>query len=80
MACVLAVASILSNTTAHGAEVPKSWLDDAALHDVQFVGSKIGYAVGAHGAILKTGDGGRTWQLLPSGTTSSLHRPTSSIC
>ncbi len=66
----------LTVTTARGAEVPKSWLDDAALHDVQFVGSKIGYAVGAHGAILKTGDGGRSWQLVPSGTTSSLH----SVC
>ncbi len=76
MACVLAVAYALSTATARGADVPKSWLDDAALHDVQFVGSKIGYAVGAHGAILKTGDGGRSWQLVPSGTTSSLH----SIC
>ena len=77
MACVLAVASTLSVTaTARGAEVPKSWLDDAALHDLQFVGSKIGYAVGAHGAIWKTGDGGRSWQLVPSGTTCSLH----SVC
>ena len=76
MACVLAAAVMLSIETARGAEVPKSWLDDASLHDVQFVGSKIGYAVGAHGAILKTGDGGRSWQLLPSGTTSSLH----SVC
>ena len=73
IACVLAVAVILSTSFARGADVPKSWLDDAALHDVQFVGSKIGYAVGAHGAIWKTGDGGRSWQLVPSGTTSSLH-------
>ena len=76
MACLLAVASLQSMVTARGADVPKSWLDDAALHDVQFVGSKIGYAVGAHGAIWKTGDGGRAWQLVPSGTTSSLH----SVC
>lgn len=75
-ACVLALAFILSTATARSADVPKSWLDDAALHDVQFVGSKIGYAVGAHGAIWKTEDGGRSWQLVPSGTTSSLH----SVC
>ena len=76
MACVLAMASVVSMATARAADVPKSWLDDAALHDVQFVGSKIGYAVGAHGAIWKTGDGGRSWQLVPSGTTSALH----SVC
>ncbi len=66
----------LTASIARGADVPKSWLDDAALHDLQFIGAKIGYAVGAHGAILKTGDGGRSWQLVPSGTTSSLH----SVC
>lgn len=59
--------------SASAADVPASWLDDAALHDVQFVGSKVGFAVGSHGAIWKSTDGGRSWSLLPSGTTGSLH-------
>lgn len=36
-------------------------LNDANLNDVQFLGSKIGWAVGNRGVIRKTEDGGRTW-------------------
>jgi photosystem II stability/assembly factor-like uncharacterized protein len=39
--------------------------DDANLHDVQFVDGRIGWAVGDHGVIWRTEDGGLTWQLLP---------------
>jgi photosystem II stability/assembly factor-like uncharacterized protein len=39
--------------------------DDANLHDVQFVDERIGWAVGDHGVIWRTDDGGRAWQLLP---------------
>ena len=59
-----------------GGDTPSSWLDDAALHDVQFIGTKTGFAVGGHGAIWKSDDGGRAWKLLPSRTTGSLH----SVC
>lgn len=41
-------------------------LDDANLHAVQFLGSKTGWAVGDHGVIRKTEDGGRTWQFVSS--------------
>jgi photosystem II stability/assembly factor-like uncharacterized protein len=54
-------------------DVPASWLDDAALHDVQLLGSKTGIAVGSHGAVWTTGDGGRSWKLVPSGVDGSLN-------
>ena len=43
------------------AEIPPSWIDDAQLHDVRLIGSKFGIAVGEHGALWKSADGGRTW-------------------
>jgi photosystem II stability/assembly factor-like uncharacterized protein len=39
--------------------------DDANLHGLCFVGARDGWSVGDHGAIWHTGDGGRTWKLLP---------------
>ena len=44
----------------------RSLQEDAALHDLTFVGTKIGYAVGDHGTIRKTEDGGTTWYFLDS--------------
>ena len=35
--------------------------DDASLYDIQFIGSQLGWAVGDHGVIWKTTDGGQTW-------------------
>src|SRR5438445_12925664 len=46
--------------------------DDANLHDVQFVGSRHGWAVGDHGVIWHTGDGGESWTLQTSGVNCSL--------
>ena len=43
------------------AEIPPTWIDDAQLHDVKTVGSKLAFAVGEHGAIWKSVDGGRSW-------------------
>ncbi len=48
-------------------------LNDANLNDVQFLGSKIGWAVGNRGVIRKTEDGGRTWQYVASPVQSSLN-------
>lgn len=39
--------------------------DDATLHDVQFVGNKTGWAVGDHGVIWHTTNGGQHWDLVP---------------
>ncbi|MDB5336954.1 MAG: Ycf48-like protein precursor [Planctomycetaceae bacterium] len=52
------------------------WQDDAALHDVQFVKTQTGWAVGDHGVIWKTVDGGTNWDLQRSGVKCSLR----SVC
>ncbi|MFN8108879.1 MAG: hypothetical protein U0Y82_03410 [Thermoleophilia bacterium] len=43
------------------------------LNDVRFLG-EYGYAVGDFGTLLRTADGGLTWEGLPSGTTNDLRR------
>ncbi len=56
--------------TAHSAPVtvgqtesgPAPQLEDAALHDVVFVDREYGWAVGDHGAIWHTTDGGQNWR------------------
>ncbi len=52
-------------TTSHAAEALAPWQDDANLHDVQFVGSRSGFAVGDQGIVWKTADSGATWQSRP---------------
>jgi len=49
----------------------RSMQDDASLHDLVFIGTEIGYAVGDHGAIRKTEDGGTTWSFLESPVISN---------
>src|SRR5690606_13949761 len=51
-------------------------LDDAGLHDVQFVGQRRGWAVGDRGVIWRTDDGGESWQRLASGVDCPLR----SVC
>lgn len=50
--------------------------DDATLHDIQFVGTRLGWAVGDRGVIWHTQDAGQSWQLIPSGVDCSLY----SVC
>jgi len=52
------------------------WQDDAALHDVNFVSRKIGWAVGDHGTVWSTGNGGETWSRIQVPVDASLR----SIC
>ncbi len=52
---------------------PSPLEDDAQLHDVRFVGSKIGWAVGDRGVIWNTTDGGASWHLQPSGVDCPLY-------
>ncbi|MCH2181040.1 MAG: hypothetical protein MK108_03460 [Mariniblastus sp.] len=40
---------------------PDSWVQDAAIHDIFFIDSQNGWAVGEQGLILRTTDGGRNW-------------------
>ena len=61
------------------AEIRPEWrtslLDDATLNDVTFVGQS-GWAVGEHGAIRRTTDGGLTWSLEQAPQQASLQ----SVC
>ncbi|MES2788755.1 MAG: YCF48-related protein [Planctomycetota bacterium] len=52
--------------------IPTPLQDDAALHDIQFVKTQCGWAVGDHGVIWKTADGGMTWDLQRSGVKCAL--------
>ena len=58
------------------ARKPTPLEDDAALHDVHFVSSKFGWAVGDHGVIWRTADGGDEWTIQNSGVSCSLN----SVC
>ena len=40
------------------------WKDDAALHAVEVLGKKVAWAVGDHGTVWQTSDGGESWSLL----------------
>ena len=40
------------------------WKDDAALHSVEVLGTKVAWAVGDHGTVWRTSDGGESWSLL----------------
>lgn len=51
-------------------------LDDAGLHDVAFVGTRRGWAVGNRGVIHTTHDGGRSWEFVSSPVDCSLR----SVC
>lgn len=62
--------------TVANVRVPLPIEDDANLHDVQFVGTRHGWAVGDHGVIWHSDDGGETWSLQASGVTCPLH----SVC
>ena len=42
-------------------EIPRTWLTDVELTDVYFFNEQMGWAVGEHGTILKTTDGGTNW-------------------
>lgn len=70
------VLSLAVGLTSNAAEAPLTWVDDALLHDVHFVGSKIAVAVGEHGAIWRSDDGGRSFNRQSCGMDVSLR----SIC
>ncbi|MEX1228814.1 MAG: YCF48-related protein [Planctomycetaceae bacterium] len=49
-----------------------SWQDDVCFHDVQCLGGQRVWAVGDHGTIWSSNDGGVTWGIIPCPTTASL--------
>src|SRR5438552_10538922 len=48
------------------------FFDDAALHAVQFVDAKEGWAVGDEGVVWHTIDAGKNWERQATGTRASL--------
>ena len=51
-----------SATADHGREIrPKSWQQDATIHDIFFINNTHGWAVGDQGVILRTTNGGDDW-------------------
>jgi photosystem II stability/assembly factor-like uncharacterized protein len=71
-AALLIVCATAPISAAGDAGTPTPLQDDAALHDVQFVGSKDGYAVGDHGVVWRTSDAGASWQFVSTPTRGSL--------
>ncbi len=71
-----AFAAGLGQITSTAAPTPAPVEDDAQLHDVQFLNAHLGWAVGEHGVIWHTADGGRSWELQRSGVSFALR----SVC
>ncbi len=66
---LVAAASV---ATSAQTEWPPNFLEDADLHDVHFVDSSNGWAVGDRGLILHSADGGHTWKTQSAPTDCSL--------
>jgi photosystem II stability/assembly factor-like uncharacterized protein len=66
-----AAIAFVTLTSAASAQLPHSF-DDAPLHAVTFVDQSEGWAVGDHGIIWHTVDGGKLWERQKSGTRASL--------
>ena len=54
------------------------WINQASptnedLHSVFFVNDSKGWITGLNGTVLKTTDGGTTWDIKPTGTTDHLY-------
>lgn len=73
---LLWIACLACSFSVQAGEVPSTWIDDAQLNDVQFIGSKFAIAVGEHGAIWRSEDSGRQWARLNCGLDVSLR----SVC
>lgn len=70
---VLFAGTLISSATAgQPTKLQVSWRDDAALHDVEFVSPRDGWAVGDHGALFRTTDGGANWAECETGVAGSL--------
>ncbi|PQO30582.1 hypothetical protein C5Y96_14015 [Blastopirellula marina] len=72
LACAVSWACLNVLASPVQAEVPGTWYLDAQLNDVNFVDDRHGVAVGDHGAIWHTDDGGSEWKQIPSGTDAHL--------
>ena len=62
---LLGLCVALSVPTVANAAVPESWREDAALRAICRLGQARAWAVGDHGTVLRTIDGGLRWELCP---------------
>jgi photosystem II stability/assembly factor-like uncharacterized protein len=62
---------LLLGATTGRAEPPR-YFDDAAIHAVQFIDDKEGWAVGDEGVVWHSIDGGKNWERQPTGVRASL--------
>ncbi len=69
----LACAAVAGAIEARANDDVHPWRDDAALHAVQFVGTRHGWAVGDRGVVWRTEDGGKSWALQKTPTDAALH-------
>lgn len=69
---IICLLSICAASRTAAAEVTEPWSDDALLNDVQLIGAKYAFAVGEHGVIWKSDDGGRKWSRVDCGLDASL--------
>lgn len=76
LACLLGGTSLSAQEPASGAPLfaptARPEQDDATLHAVAFAAGRIGLAVGDHGSIWRTTDGGRHWEFRDAGVDAAL--------
>jgi photosystem II stability/assembly factor-like uncharacterized protein/tetratricopeptide (TPR) repeat protein len=63
---------VLAAMTVPGYAADLRAFEDAALHAVQFVDAREGWAVGDQGVVMHTIDGGTSWERQPTGVRGSL--------
>ncbi len=68
--CFILSLSVCKNVSAQ--DVLPSWRDDADLHAITFVDDEFGWAVGDHGTIWHTQNGGEIWRLQQSNVVCPL--------
>lgn len=78
ISCTIAISPLFAsfNVASAGLEGPSRWiwLGGALLNDITCIDLNTCWAVGDHGLIIHTSDGGQTWEIQPSHTSAHLHR------
>ena len=70
---LLALICVACGVQAGNAGVLDTWRDDAGLRAIDRVGGALAWAVGDHGAVFRTTDGGQNWRACPIPDDVSLH-------
>src|SRR5579871_1056244 len=76
---LLTISTVAAQETAAPDEAPREpapWEDDVQLHDLQFITTHLGWAVGDQGVVWRTTDGGETWEAI----RTEIPCPLRSVC